>query len=265
MAECSSAMRFCSGISLVNTSPKLSILIATYNAGKTLEACLTSVAAQSFKDYEILIADGLSNDDTVSIIEKHRNLIKYWHSKRDDGIYDAWNSLINKSTAEYICFIGADDIFANSEALQSIFQQASDADFDLITSKGLLLGATREHVFGASWDYRKLARRITVCHPGLMHNRKLFEKFGNFDTSYRIVGDYEFLLRLSSDTRVLHVDAITVKVADGGVSRSRYMEMLKEKRRAQSECKRIGPLIAWLNFFDKLWRIPIAKALKIPF
>jgi len=246
-------------------APKVSLIIATYNSAKTLEKCLDSIERQTYKNIEIIVIDGLSSDKTTEIIFKYSELISYWQSKKDLGIYDAWNQGIENANGEFICFIGSDDFYSDNEALMKIFQQAGEEDFDLITSKGLLLGRTGKHVFGAPWNYRKVARRITICHPGLMHNRRLFERFGLFNTDYRIVGDYEFLLRLPEEIKTLHVDAITVKVADGGISRSRYMDMLKEKRLAQSRCPRIGPLMAWFNYLDKLWRIPIAKALKIPY
>lgn len=244
---------------------KLSIIIATFNAERTLDSCLESIFSQSFENYEILIADGLSTDKTVQIIKKHNDLITYWHSKQDSGIYDAWNSLLDHTNGEYICFLGADDSYADSEALKRIFDSIGMRRFDLVSSKGILFGSNKKHYIGSAWSYRKVARRITVCHPGLMHHRSLFYKFGKFNTDYRIVSDYEFLLRLPKDILSFHVDNVTVHVADGGISRSRYMEMLKEKRRAQSECPRIGPVKAWFNFLDKLWRIPIARALKIPY
>lgn len=244
--------------------PRLSIIIATFNAGSTLDSCLSSIFSQEFDDYEILIADALSTDSTVSIIEKHQVGITYWHSKRDSGIYDAWNSLLDMAKGEYICFLGADDLYADDEALQRIFDAIGNRRFDLISSRGILVGSKSEHLFGSAWSHRKITRRITVCHPGLMHHRSLFEKYGKFNTGYRIVGDYEFLLRLPMETTSLHVDSVTVRVADGGISRLKYMDMLREKRKAQSACARIGKLRAWINYFDKLWRIPIARILGIP-
>ena len=245
--------------------PRLSIIIATFNAERTLESCLSSVFSQKFDDYEVLIADALSTDATVPIIEKYRHQIAYWHSKRDSGIYDAWNSLLDKTKGEYICFLGADDLYAGDEVLQCVFDAVGSRRFDLISSRGILVGSEKEHFFGSAWNYRKIARRITVCHPGLMHHRSLFEKYGKFNSGYRIVGDYEFLLRLPIQTTSLHVDSATVRVADGGISRLKYMDMLREKRSAQSACARIGKFRAWINYYDKLWRIPIARALGITY
>lgn len=245
--------------------PKLSILIATFNAEKTLDSCLKSILAQEFKDFEILIADGLSTDNTVQIIESFSETITYWHSHKDNGIYDAWNQALTKAKGEYICFIGADDCFSDEFALSRIFDRLDSNKYDLISSKGLFLGFRKSHIIGNPWNYKKLSRRITICHPGLMHHRSLFERFGNFDTKFRIVGDYEFLLRLPPETTSLHVDSINVHVGDGGISRSRYMDMLREKRTAQGNCPRIGKLRAQFNFFDKIWRMPVAKILNIPY
>lgn len=245
--------------------PKISIIIATYNASKTLEKCLDSIESQAFNDFEVIVIDGQSRDNTVEIIKKHSTLISYWHSRSDRGIYDAWNQGIKIARGDYICFIGADDFYADKEALRRIFDAVGIKKFDLVSSRGLLFGSGREHIIGSSWSHRKITRRITVCHPGLMHHRSLFEKYGNFNIDYRIVGDYEFLLRLPKETASLHVDTVTVRVADGGISRLRYMDMLREKRRAQTACARIGAFRAWVNYFDKLWRIPIARALRIPY
>ena len=244
--------------------PMLSIIIATFNAGKTLATCIESILSQNFKSYEILIVDGRSTDSTVSIIEKYQTQIAYWHSKSDAGIYDAWNQGLIQANGEYICFIGADDAFSDDNALTRIFDKVGQHKYDLISSKGLLLGPRKNHVTGNPWDYKKLGRRITICHPGLMHNRNLFARYGEFDTEYRIAGDYEFLLRLPPETTSLHVAAITVLVGDGGISRAQYMDTLREKRTAQENCPRIGKLRAQFNYYDKLWRIPVAKILNIP-
>lgn len=246
-------------------TPKLSIVIATYNSAETLENCLDSIESQTFRDLEVIVIDGQSSDKTVEIIKQYNGLISYWHSKKDRGIYDAWNQGVETAHGEYICFIGSDDFYTDNGSLKRIFDAIDERQFDLVSSKGILAGSGREYLFGSTWSYRKIARRITVCHPGLMHHRSLFEKYGKFDINYRIVGDYEFLLRLPEETTSLHVDAVTVRVADGGISRLRYMDMLREKRKAQAACARIGAFRAWLNYFDKLWRIPIARALRIPY
>lgn len=246
--------------------PRVSLIIATFNAEMTLGSCLESIFSQKFDDYEILIADGLSKDNTVSVIQQHAESIDYWHSKADKGIYDAWNMLISQATGDYLCFIGADDYFFNNESLSHVFESLESADYDLITSRGLFLSHERNpHLIGNAWSYSALRRRMSVCHPGLMHHRRLFEQYGKFDDSLKIAGDYDFLLRLPQSIRTLDFKEPLVCIGDGGISRAKYKQMLLEKRLIQSRCPRIGNKIAAFNYYDKLWRIPIARALGIPY
>ena len=221
---------------------------------------MASIACQTFRDIEIIIADGLSTDGTIAIIEKYSDAIAHWHSHKDNGIYDAWNQAIEKATGNYICFLGADDYFADEATLSKLASAIGTNHYDIVSSQGKFLkNGGGHHIIGKPWNYKKLGKRITVCHPGLLHHRSLFERFGKFDTKYRIVGDYDFLLRLPRETTSLHVDSITVHIADGGISRLRYSEMLNEKRIAQSRCPRIGKFKATYNYYEKLCKIPIAR------
>ena len=247
-------------------TPRLSVVIATYNATKTLEHCLLSIIGQTFDGWEIVIADGASRDGTLDIIRRHEHHIAHWSSRPDHGIYDAWNSALSHVRGEYVCFLGADDALASSETLEHLFAQIGALEYDLVTGMGRMPDADRatSHVFGRPWNYRAVGRRMTICHPGALHRRELFERFGRFDTNYRIVGDYEFILRMPADLRTLHVESVLANISDGGISRDRWWLMLVERYHAQAQCPRVGRLRAGFNFLDKLWRIPLGKALGIP-
>ena len=245
--------------------PKLSIVIATYNTEATLQKCLHSICSQSYSDWELIIIDGASTDKTVEIIKSFSSLISYWHSKSDSGIYDAWNQGIAQAKGEYICFIGADDFFPNANILEMIFNDIQGIQYDLITSKGNFLRTdVGTNIVGKPWDFKSVEKRLTVCHPGLLHHHCLFEKYGRFDQSYKIVGDYEFLLRLPKSIKTLHVDFQTISISDGGISRKRMLTTLKERKKAQASCPRIGWLKANIYYIEKLLKIPIAFLLKIP-
>jgi len=246
--------------------PRLSVIIATWNAARTFERCLASLAAQETSDWELLVADGGSKDGTVALIERYAGQIAWWQSCRDSGIYDAWNQALSHASGCYVCFLGADDAWADAGALARLYAAMGNTDYDLVTSKGLIFNPAsgRRLVFGGPWDYRQIGRRMVVCHPGLLHRRTLFERFGNFDTRYRIAGDLDFLLRLPADTRTLHVDATSVLIEDAGVSRRNVMARLREQRHVLSRCPRYGPWRAWWAWFDKLWRYPIARTFGLP-
>lgn len=245
---------------------RLSIILATYNAAATLERCLQSIVGQSFRDWELVIADGGSTDATAEIVARHRAHVAHWHSAKDAGIYDAWNKALPHAHGEFVCFLGADDTWHGAGALEEMFVAIGSDEYDLVTGRGIHVDShgRAHHPFGAAWDYDALKRRMTICHPGALHRRALFERHGPFDASYRICGDYDFLLRLPPDTRTLFLDRVLVDVAEGGISRDRRWLMLRERYRAQARAAQVGPLRAAFNLADKLWRIPVARALRIP-
>lgn len=247
------------------TTPQISIIIATWNAARTFERCLQSIERQSFTDWELLVADGASSDGTVDLIRQHASHIAWWQSKKDGGIYDAWNQTLTHARGEYVCFLGADDAWADNDALARLIAAAHTDKYDLVTSQGLTFDPiTRKEVrFGSAWDYRRIGRHMVVCHPGLLHRRSLFESYGPFNIEYRIAGDLDFLLRLPVETRAIHLDVISVLIEAAGISRKNVLARLREQRKILARCKRYGALRAYLCWLDKLWRYPIARLFNI--
>ncbi len=246
-------------------TPRLSIILATWQAESTLERCLQSIIEQEFTDWELLLADGASSDGTVDLINKYEQHIAWWQSEQDDGIYDAWNQALQRARGEYVCFIGADDAWADPGSLARIFTAIGSHEYDIVTSRGLFFNSDTEKsfTFGSAWDYKRVGPRIIVCHPGLLHRRSLFQSYGLFDTHYRITGDLDFLLRLPRDLRTLHADSTSIVVEMAGVSRQNVRARLREQREVLSRCERYGPARAYLTWLGKLLRLPIARLLRM--
>lgn len=247
--------------------PFLSIVIATFQAEKELTGCLASIVSQENSSWELLVADGGSDDGTVAIIKSFESHIQWFRSAPDSGIYDAWNSAIDRCRGRYVMFLGADDRLATRQSLTEIIGAAQTSGADLVTSKGVLIGSNGESAveIGRPFEWRRFGRRMMVCHPGMLHARDLFFRFGRFDPTFRICGDLDFLLRLPESTSSFHVDRVTVLIGSSGVSRSRVVERLREQRRALAKSPRFGPLIATLIWADRAVRALVARALRLPF
>lgn len=224
--------------------PMVSVIVAVKNASATLQRCIDSVVGQTWPGKELIVCDGASSDGTRAIIERNQANLAYWCSQRDHGIYDAWNRGLSHAHGDWICFLGADDIFWSPTVLASAMAQAGKVyprerviygRVALLTPDGTFL-----RYLGKPWGKAKeqLMQINSLPHPGLLCHRSVFQEHGIFDISYRISGDYEFLLReLKSGDAHFMEDVITVGMQTGGISsRTNWIRLaLKEIRRAQKK------------------------------
>lgn len=202
----------------------ITIIIATYNAGKYLQKCLDSIIPQKNELAELIIIDGGSKDNTIEIIRNNQQYLSYWISEPDHGIYDAWNKGIIKAKGEWIMFLGADDLLLpeSLDALVKYIKQNS-RDLDIISSKLDYVTENGSHIryIGEPWNWEKFKMsKMSFAHPGMLHSSKLFARNGLFDTTFKICGDSEFFLRTQGNMTAGFVDFVTVKMQRGGMSYS---------------------------------------------
>jgi glycosyltransferase involved in cell wall biosynthesis len=223
----------------MSKSNQISIVLATYNAGKYLESALQSIIQQNYSGLEIIVIDGKSQDDTLNIINKYQKNISFWKSEPDEGIYDAWNKGIAISTGEWIIFLGSDDVLLPDSLISySDFINSLNTEVDFISSRMLYTDKNMKpyRTMGWHWEWPKSQLEMTIAHTGALHSKKLFDKVGKFNTEYKIVGDYELLLRAGKNLRAAYLDKVTVMYRDGGVSDS-YAAILESYRASRSTGK----------------------------
>lgn len=231
-------------------TPLISIITATYNACATLEDLFYSLLPQKTNEIEFIIIDGYSTDKTISLIKKYEKVINYWISEKDNGIYDAWNKGVKAANGEWIMFLGADDKLCPDAINQYLrfINEISNTEVDLVTSKLRMVKQSGEQlrVKGWSWSWPRFLYEMTIAHPGALHSSKLFDTYGLFDTSYKITGDYELLLRPKHNLRTRYMNEITVEMMEGGASDSKMA--LKEQIRASITSGGLNPIKARANF-----------------
>jgi glycosyltransferase involved in cell wall biosynthesis len=240
-----------------DNTPLVSIVIATFNAGSTLDDCINSISLQSYKNYEIIVVDGLSKDNTVDIIKRYEQVIVKWVSEPDRGIYDAWNKGVALSSGEWISFIGSDDTFYPS-ALEDYVQHINSLNnpklefvssiMHLVNKDGHIIKA-----FGFPWEWKKSRLRNTIAHPGSFHSKSIFENYGTFDVHFKICGDYELLLRPGDKFVSSYLNKITVRMAQGGIS-SNDTAMFKEHYHAVTTTGKLSKPIAGYYFIVQMSR-----------
>lgn len=200
---------------------KISIIIATYNAGMTLKRCFDSIRSQKNELIELIVIDGNSTDDTLSIIKCNADIVDYYVSEPDKGIYDAWNKGVKVSTGEWIEFLGADDkLLPNSLQFYLDFLKKNDdlIKYDIIVGRCWLVdnNGKRLRKYGDPYNWNVFKRYMKLSHGSSLQNRKLFEELGMFSLDYKICADYEFLLRKKLKAKFVNREILEMQI--GGAS-----------------------------------------------
>ncbi len=225
-----------------------SIIIPVYNAARTLRACLDSCFVQDYPDFEVVVIDGGSTDGSVDIIQDFQDRLAFWVSEPDGGIYAAWNKGLQKVQGQWIAFLGADDVWSSPESVGKLMAFAQFPQVNLVIARleKLAHDGAKGYTFGEAWSTRRMRMFMSVAHAGMPHHRSLFDKFGPFDTRFRIAGDYDFLLRAACDVRAAFLDETVACMGGAGVSSTQLERVRDESIRALSVAPIAGPFWAFV-------------------
>ena len=172
---------------------QFSIIIPTYNSAGTLEVCINSILSQTFQDFEIVIIDGLSVDNTLSIAYSYNNVRIKVFSEKDQGIYDAMNKGITQAYGMWVYFLGSDDIFYSNFVLQDVYNYAKHVVSDVIYGDIQFLKSRA--VYGGASSIDRLLHDENIPHQAIFYKREIFEKLGYYNLSYNLFADWEFNIR----------------------------------------------------------------------
>jgi glycosyltransferase involved in cell wall biosynthesis len=170
----------------------VSIIIPSYKQADKLDVALQSIAQQTLADYEVVIVDGGSEDNTTAIVEKYSYLPLKFYSGPDKGIYDAMNKGIASSVGHYLYFMGCDDQLSSNDVLERVFSDTDVLENDVIYGDALFSDSNTR--YDGEFTYFKLLEK-NICHQAIFTSRKVFEVLGLFDIRYRIYADWEFNMR----------------------------------------------------------------------
>ncbi|MFY7670607.1 glycosyltransferase family 2 protein [Tenacibaculum sp. MEBiC06402] len=235
-----------------------SVITVSFNSEKTIEATIKSVLNQNTTDFEYIIIDGNSTDTTVEIIKSYqekfgeKGIIYKWISEPDKGIYDAFNKGVEKAKGQWISFLGSDDMYLEN-ALNHYFEALNTVSetTDFVHSN---VSLANRKLFSGKWKWSEFKRRMTIPHVGAFHNKNYFEKYGLFDTSYKIAGDYEVLLRAKEKLETYWMDKTTVLMSDGGVSNLQIKNTYLETTRAKIASGGVSVFIAKFDYYTWMFK-----------
>lgn len=218
----------------MNSSLKVSIITVVYNGVAHLEQTIESVLEQCYENIEYIIIDGGSTDGTVELIEKYDDHIAHWVSEPDGGIYDAMNKGIAKATGEIVGLINADDWYTK-DAVANVVETFSTSRADVVHGAMEIVSVNgSSFVKDAERDLDRLSKGMLINHPTLFAKRMLYKKYGGFDTSYKIVADWELMVRWwQEDAKFVAIDNCLANFRMGGISSEHLKKSFKEKHRVR--------------------------------
>lgn len=219
---------------------KVTIITATYNSKKNIKTCLESVLNQTYKDIEIIIIDGNSNDNTLSVVNSM--LLGYVNSKviseSDNGIYDALNKGLKLASGDIIGFVHSDDILYSPNIIYEIVDCFSNKSVDGVYGDLLYVNKSNLNHTIRAWkscefSYNLLKKGWMPPHPSLYLKREIYDKFGIFNLDYKISADYDFMLRVfkNTDNKFKYLPKVITKMRVGGASNRSLKNIIQKNKR----------------------------------
>lgn len=170
---------------------KLSIITVNYNNSAGLEKTINSVIIQKNTDFEFIIIDGASNDDSLQTLKNNKEYIDYYVSEKDLGIYNAMNKGIKIAKGDYLLFLNSGDELYDENALNHIKKNNED----LLYFDAFFYNSTSSfvHQYPNKLNFNYFLK-YSLPHQATIINRKLFLKAGLYNENYKICSDWAFFI-----------------------------------------------------------------------
>ena len=245
----------------------ISIITATFNSAKTLKDTIQSVLRQTNKDFEYLIIDGGSTDETIDIVKSYESEFSgrlKWVSEKDQGIYDAMNKGIKMASGDVVGILNSDDYFTSDDILQTVDNAFKSHEIDAIYGDIHFIrdGNPQKCVrYYSSRMFRPFWLRFGFmpAHPSFYCKREVFEKAGLYSLDYKIGADYEMMVRLFKKYRIksLYINKDFVTMRTGGASNNNVLSRITLINEDVKACKENGvytnSLFVMLKFMYKIF------------
>lgn len=215
---------------------KYTIITINYNNARNLRQTIESVINQTFRNFEYIIIDGGSQDDSVDIIKEYAEHIDYWVSEPDNGVYHAMNKGLQKAHGEYINFMNSGDSFFSNTVLDDVDLQIDDTD--------ILFGNVCDPVSRVRYGGIKAGSEITfltlkkeiLCHQGTFYHHSIFDRH-LYDETLKLIADWKVNVQaiVFDNCKVKIVDTMIANYDQTGMSSTQKQLHLVERQRVMSE------------------------------
>ncbi len=255
---------------------KISIITVTYNSAATVRNTIESVLKQEYNNYEYLVVDGGSKDNTVDIIKEYEPKFggkMHWISEKDKGMYDGINKGIRMATGDVVGIINSDDFYHRTDIFCIIndeFQKVPEG-FNSSKIEAIYgdvrfvhpdnLDKTVRYYSSKHWKPWRFRFGFMPAHPTFFTYKENFEKYGYYQYDYHIAADYELLIRHLYTNKVpaKYIPVDFMKMRTGGRSTNGWQANVLLNKEIVRACKENGiwtcmPLL-FLKYFVKVFEL----------
>lgn len=229
--------------------PRVSIITVVYNASKELERTISSIRSQTWEVIEYLVIDGGSEDGTVDAIRKNTDLIDYWVSEPDQGLYDAMNKGLAAATGDYVWFINAGDRIYSPETLTNIFTHRhgpeqspappGDGYADIYYGDTMIVDENDNEIGlrrlrpPEKLSWKSFRYGMLVCHQAILMKKPLAETY-NLELPHS--ADFDWVIRaLKKANSIVNTHQILAAFLDGGQSKQTIRPSLSERLKSMKK------------------------------
>ena len=250
----------------MNKKPLFSIITVSYNSSKTIERTIQSVLAQTYTEYEYIIIDGLSVDDTMKIVRRYEMQFHgrmRWISGKDKGIYDAMNKGIRMATGDIVGIVNSDD-WLEKDALEKIYQCYVNNGHSL---NAIYCGWIAFHYLNGDIQILrtnpKMLDRLSahfvmggIRHPAVFVPKLVYNEYGIFDDRMKVMADTDLILRYYfAGIQFCYPNKIISHMSDGGISNHQLLKACNDYRLILQKYKMAKLTFYWLLYSWEIKRI----------
>lgn len=249
---------------------KISVITVTFNSGETVRDTIESVLKQEYPNYEYLVIDGGSKDNTVDIVKEYEPKFggrMKWISEKDKGMYDGINKGIRMATGDVVGIINSDDFYHRTDIFDIIaktFEENKDVQAiygDVRFVHPDNLEKTVRYYSCKHWKPWRFRFGFMPAHPTFFTYKENFEKYGYYQYDYHIAADYELLIRhlYTNHVPAKYVPVDFMKMRTGGRSTNGWKANILLNREIVRGCNENGiwtcmPLL-FLKYFIKVFEL----------
>ena len=214
---------------------KITIITPTFNSAKTILANLTSIKNQKYQNFEHIIIDNNSDDQTLDLIKKNSNGKIKVISEKDKGIYDAINKGIRLAKGEIISILHSDDTYYNSQTLLEVVKVFNKKNYDIVYGDLIYVSKNNAYKMIRYWKSTNFYKGIFLKgwsppHPSFFVKKKVHDKLGLYKINIGNSADIELMYRFLEIKNVTnyYINKILIKMKYGGKSNKSIFVIFKQ-------------------------------------